>query len=244
LSLGACNIKDISVLSGFTKLTNLSLDYNYINDISPLNKLINLTNLGLSNNLIDDFTSLTALSNLTVFNVSGNNISNYSNYYLFNDNIKINFWGLYQTKSDIIALMNRADEIIASVITPGMTDYEKEKAFHDYICTHTLYTLGINQGAYGILILGKGSCDAFSDTMNLLLNRVGIKCIKIHGLAGSQPHAWNIVIIDGKYYHLDTTWDTYYTNVEGSLCTTYLNVNDTFMVTERTWDRSKYPICE
>jgi len=245
LTLHSCGISDISVLSNFTNLLSLGINYNYIEDITPLSGLVNLTYLDLSNNLIEDFTPLTTLSNLTELDLSGNNIRDYSNYNLFNDSIQINFWGLMQTKTDIAALMSKADEIIASVTRPDMTPYEKEKALHDYICTHTIYTLGINEGAYGILIEGKGSCDAYADTMNLLLNRIGIYCIKIHGLCGSEAHAWNIVMIDGKYYHLDTTWDGYYTEQNGgTICYTYLNVNDAFMLTERTWDRSKYPACE
>ena len=243
LSLNDCGISDISVVAGFTKLTSFSIDNNYVSDISPLYGLTCLTDLCLSNNLIEDFTSLTNLANLTRINLSGNNIRDYSNYNLFNDNIKIDFWGLEQSKSEVAAIMGKADEIIASVTTPDMTQVQKEKALHDYICNNTVYTLGINKGAYGILILGKGSCAAYADTMNLLLNRIGIYCIKIRGYAGSEAHAWNIVMIDGKYYQLDVTWDTCYTNDNGTLCTTYFNVNDEFMLTERTWDRSKYPAC-
>ena len=243
LSLNDCGISDISVVAGFTKLTSFSIDNNYVSDISPLYGLTCLTDLCLSNNLIEDFTSLTNLANLTRINLSGNNIRDYSNYNLFNDNIKIDFWGLEQSKSEVAAIMGKADEIIASVTTPDMTQVQKEKALHDYICNNTVYTLGINKGAYGILILGKGSCAAYADTMNLLLNRIGIYCIKIRGYAGSEAHAWNIVMIDGKYYQLDVTWDTCYTNEDGILCTKYFNVNDEFMLKERTWDRSKYPAC-
>ncbi|HEX3022061.1 MAG TPA: Ig-like domain-containing protein, partial [Lachnospiraceae bacterium] len=243
LSLGQCDITDIIVLSGLTKLTSLRMNYNYISDITPLIGLVNLTTLDLADNLIDDYTPLASLPKLQNLDISGNHLRDFSKYTLFNDNIKINFWGLDQTKAEIVAFLNKADEIIASVTTPGMTPLEIERALHDYICTHTVYTLGINQGAYGILVLGKGSCNAYADAMNLLLNRAGIYCIKVHGYYGTLAHAWNIVMIDGKYYQLDVTWDTCNTEEDGALNSKYFNVNDEFMLTERTWETSKYPAC-
>lgn len=61
--------------------------------------------------------------------------------------------------------MKKADEIIASVIKPGMTDFEKELALHDYVVAHTEYDFinYINNTipddsytAYGVLIKGIG----------------------------------------------------------------------------------------
>ncbi|WP_024833258.1 Ig-like domain-containing protein [Ruminiclostridium josui] len=245
LGLYSCKIEDVSPLSVLTNLSTLRLGYNNIKDITSLSNLTNLEYLDLADNAIEDFSPLSCLPKLTKLDLSGNSIKDYSSYTSFNENINVDFWGFSQTKAEVAAFLNTADEIIASVVTPGMTPLEKEKALHDYICNNTTYTLGVYTGAYGVLIDKKGACDAISDTMNILLNRAGIECIKVaHGWAGGA-HAWNIVKIDDKYYHLDCTWDTIYTKQNGALCYTYFNVNDAFLRSEgRTWDTSKYPICE
>ncbi len=245
LSMYQCKIEDISSLAVLKNLSSLSLGYNNIKDITSLSSLTNLEDVDLSDNAIEDFAPLSCLPKLTELDLSGNSIKDYSSYTGFNDNIKIDFWGFTQTKAEVTSFLNTADEIIASVITPDMTPLQKEKALHDYICNNTTYTLGVYTGAYGVLIDKKGACDAIADTMNILLNRAGIECIKVaHGWAGGA-HAWNIVKIEGKYYHLDCTWDTIYTKQNGALCYRYFNVNDAFLTSEgRTWDTTKYPICE
>lgn len=245
LSLYSCKIEDISSLAVLKNLTSLSLGYNNIKDITSLSSLTNLEDVDLSDNAVEDFAPLSCLTKLTKLDLSGNSIKDYSSYTGFNDNIKIDFWGFTQTKAEVAAFLNTADAIIASVTTPAMTPVEKEKALHDYICNNTNYTLGVYTGAYGVLIDKKGACDAIADTMNILLNRAGIECIKVaHGWAGGA-HAWNIVKLEGKYYHLDCTWDTIYTKQNAALSYKYFNVNDAFLKSEgRTWDTTKYPKCE
>lgn len=245
LNMYSCKVQDVRSLSVFKGLTSLSLGYNNVSDITPLSSLAYLQDIDLSDNAVEDFSPLSNLTKLTRLDLSGNSIREYSSYTRFNDNIQIDFWGFSQTKAEIASFLNMADEIIASVTTPDMTPVQKEKALHDYVCTNTKYTLGVYKGAYGVLVDKQGACDAISDTMNILLNRAGIECIKVaHAYAGGA-HAWNIVKIDGKLYHLDCTWDTIETEDNGTISYTYFNVNDAFLRSEgRTWDTVKYPACE
>ena len=57
--------------------------------------------------------------------------------------------------------------------------------------------------AYGPLFQGYGICGGYSDLMELFLIRMGVKCYKI----SSENHVWNAVYVDGKWLHLDLTWD-------------------------------------
>ena len=50
---------------------------------------------------------------------------------------------------------------------------------------------------------GKAICGGYSDLMAIYLNRLGIKNYKI----SSNTHIWNFVYLNGKWYHLDATWD-------------------------------------
>ena len=84
---------------------------------------------------------------------------------------------------------------------------------HDYIINHTEYdklkTENINDTtyksntAYGVLFEGYGICSGYSDAMKLFLDKLNIINYKI----SNDQHIWNLVNLDGVWYHLDLTWD-------------------------------------
>ena len=68
-------IRDITVLSGFTRLERLDLRDNHIDDIAPLAGLTRLTRLDLGDNrLADDLRALSALTQLEHLNLRGNRV--------------------------------------------------------------------------------------------------------------------------------------------------------------------------
>ena len=98
------------------------------------------------------------------------------------------------------------EEFIKNNIKPTMSDYDKIKLFHDYIINN--YEYDENKGyrsysAYTLITKGKAICGGYSDIMAIYLSRLGIKNYKI----SSASHIWNYVYLDGKWYHLDATWD-------------------------------------
>lgn len=154
------------------------------------------------------------------------------------------------------ASQNKAAEIISGIIKPGMTDYEKELAIHNYIVNNAKYDTRLYNGDmpnesyldYGVLVKGTGVCDSYARTMYRLLNTAGIQCIYVTGDAydGNDiiPHAWNIVKIENKYYQLDTTWDDPVVIGGGDMLSySYFNVTDEKLSEDHIWDRSKYPKC-
>lgn len=65
----------------------------------------------------------------------------------------------------------------------------------------------------GVFLDGKAVCEGYARAMQYLLQKCGIECAEVVGYIRKETgerddaHAWNIVKIDGDYYHLDTTWD-------------------------------------
>ena len=55
---------------------------------------------------------------------------------------------------------------------------------------------------YGALVNKKAVCAGYAKATQYLLNLCGIECLYVT----SDTHAWNMVKIEGEYYHLDTTW--------------------------------------
>lgn len=156
---------------------------------------------------------------------------------------------------------NKADEIIKNIIEPGMSDYEKVLAVHDYIITSSRYDrLNADSNtvpqeeheAYGVLVKGIGVCDSYAKAVKLLLDKAEVWCMLVEGSKAEADgqrlsdvdHAWNIVKLDREYYHVDTTWDDVSEDKDSTdLVYYHLNLNDEEMQKTHIWDRSKYPIC-
>ena len=148
------------------------------------------------------------------------------------------------------AIETKAVNIINTVITPDMDDYQKEKALHDYIINHARYDeLNFRNNTvpaesytpYGILIKGAGVCAGYAYTMKYLCDKAGIDCIVVSGKAEGGDHAWNIVKIGGEYYHVDLTWDD--PAGKDLLRYYYFNLNDEMMAVNHRWDNKLYPKC-
>ena len=117
-------------------------------------------------------------------------------------------------KDEDIALLNSiVNNVSKKIFTENMTTIEKIKAIHDYIINNTQYdeykidnihdTTYRSNTAYGVLKEGYGICSGYSDTMAIFLNSLNIKNYKI----SNDSHIWNLVYVNGKWLHVDVTWD-------------------------------------
>lgn len=140
----------------------------------------------------------------------------------------------------------------------SMSDYEKELFYHDYITALAEYDEdAVNSdvrtdahSVYGLLVNHRCVCEGYARTMGLLLSISGIDNYYVSGTTtkpsffGNGGHAWNIVSIDGKWYHVDATWDDPLGEHFTDEYHTYFNVSDNVMSESRTWDESLYPYCD
>ncbi len=97
---------------------------------------------------------------------------------------------------------------------PNMTDLEKALAVHDYLvleCEYDSENLEANtvpmvsHSAYGALVNKVAVCDGYSKAYISILEELGISSKMAS--SESMNHAWNLVSIDGNWYHVDATWD-------------------------------------
>lgn len=133
-------------------------------------------------------------------------------------------------------------------------DYTKVKKIHDYIVDNTTYesnseTTPNGHSVYdvtGALLDKRAVCDGYSKAFHELAIKSGLESKRVSGDAWndsySGPHAWNIVKVNGKWYHVDTTWDDPLTP-DGRPVKTYdyFLKSDDYMAKSRTWDRNKTP---
>ena len=113
----------------------------------------------------------------------------------------------------VLTVNEKVAQIIDEVITAGMSEKDKALALHDWLTDHAHYDLTFSHyEADGVLLYGTGVCDSYSKAYQLLLNQAGIENFRITGEAIDssgvrEAHAWNAVKIDGKWSHVDVTWD-------------------------------------
>ena len=163
---------------------------------------------------------------------------------------------MYRDIRDELKILNK------KYIKDDMSDYEKIKAIHDYLVNNIEYDYDYVENAienyidnplYLALVKGKGECWVYADAFEALCNMNGIECLAVYGdakgivYANQKPswmgHEWNIVNLDGDYYHVDVTWDD--PIPDGRLRYTYFLISDDKMdsFNDHRWDISEYPMC-
>lgn len=95
---------------------------------------------------------------------------------------------------------------IASLVDPRMSDAEKALWVHDYMVSLYVYDKELQiYDAYRIMTGEYGVCRAYSLAYSAVLEELGMKCTMV--ISNEMNHAWNIVQIDGKWYHVDLVYD-------------------------------------
>ena len=80
---------------------------------------------------------------------------------------------------------------------------------HDAITEMTTYNAkapSYKSEADGPLVYGEALCEGYAKAFMYLCQSVGIQCFCVAGYAG-EDHMWNMLQLDGEWYHMDTTWD-------------------------------------
>ena len=117
-----------------------------------------------------------------------------------------------QTVSEEAARAEGELEAILSGISPQASDYEKVKYVTRAIAESVTYDKNVeNPNSYVTLLTEKrGTCGGYSALAQILLNRLGVETTTVvgdaKGVRGFEGHAWNLVKVDGEYYHHDVTW--------------------------------------
>lgn len=231
-------------------------------NISTEDELYNLikANLELGNDTVTKFNN-TSNINIGKLAIKAANDNGYGGYisnveYSVNNNtvyIHFNYKGGRDTfLTKINAVKSKVQSIVSSIIKSNMNDFQKELALHDYIVNNTKYDYdNLLRGtipddsfnAYGVLFNKVAVCEGYAEAMYRLLNAAGVKTLIIIGQGNNVDHAWNLVNINGNYYHLDSTFDDPVSNSGDTLSYNYFNLSDNEISKDHTWDTSSYPSC-
>ena len=103
----------------------------------------------------------------------------------------------------------RTEELLAGVKdNDSLSDVEKALILHDRLAASCMYDYTYqNVNAYNSLVDRTSVCEGYTMAYIHLLRQVGIKSYYCDST--TLNHSWNLVIIDGKAYHTDVTWDSF-----------------------------------
>lgn len=172
-------------------------------DVSELGLTRDDINNGAVRSIINSHPEFISLSGGYTYWTSGSSIT------------KIAFTYLTNAKEEQQELDAALQEVKSKIDTSGMSDEEIVLAYHEYLTSTVSYayedyfngTIAANHGydMYGALVKHSCVCQGYAETMFYLLREAGLSC----AIASSENinHAWNIVKIHGKWYHIDATWD-------------------------------------
>ena len=119
---------------------------------------------------------------------------------------------------------------VKDAVRADMTDLEKLLALHDYLITHCAYDQSLTMvTAYDALVSGSAVCQGYTMAYRALLDRVGIDSTVVASEA--MNHAWNLVELDGNWYHVDVTWDDPAPDLQGQVNHRFFLLSDEAIAT-------------
>jgi hypothetical protein len=148
-----------------------------------------------------------------------------------------------------VETIQMASDIIDEVTTDDMSDYEKEKAIYEWLCTNVSEDDSVTIAVpdpdaadgvdrpYGVLKDRKAVCVGYATTFRLMMNMLGIDCMVVHDKYLS--HSWDLVNIGDGWYFVDIYSDS----VDSGSVVSYGNFNmtDEMCSENHEWNMTNLP---
>lgn len=119
------------------------------------------------------------------------------------------------------------------------SDYDVALLVHDHLASTITYLdegTPQQQSMLGPLLHGKGVCEGIAFAYSYILYVCGVNCTTVYGRVKGERngHAWNILFLDGKGYHVDVTHDLECTSHPGNH--RHFCLTDAELKESRTWE--------
>lgn len=140
----------------------------------------------------------------------------------------------YRTdRSELRAMREQVQPVFSSAalyVSGGAGEWTKFSQLYTFLTERSEYTAGSTiTPAWSLLCQGVGDSRAFSQVYAAMCSRIGLEARVVSGRCGGELHWWNLVRIDGSWYHLDLMTDKRFAPRTDELMTGY------------EWDRTAYP---
>jgi len=140
--------------------------------------------------------------------------------------------------------LSMASDVLDQVIEDGMGDYEKELAVYRWMVTNighgsggVISRPGTDRSPFtphDVLSSKNAVCVGYATTFRLFMNMLGLDCHIVH----NDYHSWDLVQLDGDWYHVDI-----YSDAHNTLFSNF-NMTDQLCRGGHDWDESALPAAD
>lgn len=145
------------------------------------------------------------------------------------------------------------DNVTAAAIKCGLTEEQTLQYLHDFLAANVRYehadkTYHKAHSILGPLMHGRSVCEGYAKAFKILCDASGISCIVLYGITNEERdldkanHAWNVVKMNGKCFHIDVTWDRS-ESAHDHVAYRYYKLSDAEMAVDHYWDTTLLPAC-
>ena len=126
------------------------------------------------------------------------------------------------------------------------SDLEKVLYINDYLVLNIVYDVYAwennitDTDVYKALVERKTVCMGYALAFQLLAKELGLSSQIVS--SESLEHAWNMVLVDGKYYHVDTTWNDPIPDKEGFARHIYILKSTSFFQGDHMGDKFDWEV--
>lgn len=165
-------------------------------------------------------------------------------YLINNFNQVIGVTPKYDERFDTVSRVNAGYAEIDNEVNPIIEEALKRtnkyaQIMYVYDALKQRFTYEITDDSYDIygpLKTGSAVCEGYSETFSYILDRMKIQNILVGGVIKNTnvSHRWNMLYLDGKWYHFDITWDDNYN--DETIEYSYFGLTTEDMLKSRTID--------
>lgn len=110
------------------------------------------------------------------------------------------------TQQELLDMRRETQSMLSSAAgyVRGQAD-ERTKAERLYALLRPLISEEVTTSTpiYSLLCLGEGDSSSVATVFHILCSQASLNCLVVDGTLNEEPHSWNMLEIDGRYYHLD-----------------------------------------
>lgn len=131
----------------------------------------------------------------------------------FTDNqkdISLNYKFSEAEQKTMQAKLDAASNAIIAKFPANASTFQKLEIIHDtLVLTSTFSKDGTYATTcYGPIVDGVSQCEGYAKSMAYMCNKIGVDNVRITGNNDKGlSHAWNKLLVNGKWYNMDITWD-------------------------------------
>ncbi|MEA4888025.1 MAG: transglutaminase domain-containing protein [Clostridiaceae bacterium] len=168
--------------------------------------------------------------------------------------LKLDYWadlaGLSQAQLTQLSgqVDQEAEKIAAQIRQKTIEPWEQLSLLHDLLIRRIAYDPDASQTHNRVdsaLLQHVSLCQGYAQTYQLIGQKLGYDVRLISGEVDGEGHAWNLVYLNGVFYHVDVTYDDPIPDggADSPLRHCHLFRSDAQMAATHQWDPSQYPAC-